>query len=373
MKGPFGACADNVCNMKIIVDVMGGDHAPDETVKGVCLAAQELDDSVSYLLVGDQNEINRVAEENELDMSRFEIVHTEAVIQMDDDPLCVVRSKLDSSMAVGLKLLAMGEGDAFVSTGNTGALFTGATLLVRKIKGVQRAGIGSIVPLGNPLLLLDSGANVTVTEENLEQFAVMGSTYMRCVYEIEQPRVGLLNNGTEACKGTVLQQTAYELLSNREDIYFIGNVEGSQAPMDACDVLVTDGFTGNIFLKTAEGMGKLLLGQMKEVLTENAITKLAALAMKRQLYGMKKQFDPSEHGGAPILGIAKPVVKAHGSSNAKAFKNAIRQAIDYANSNAISELSASMKAFAAQKKAAREQEKRESVSATVGATQENNG
>ena len=254
-----------------------------------------------------------------------------------------------------------------MSTGNTGALFTGATLLVRKIKGVQRAGIGSIVPLGNPLLLMDSGANVTVTEENLEQFAVMGSTYMRCVYEIEQPRVGLLNNGTEACKGTVLQQAAHELLAQREDINFIGNVEGSQAPLDACDVLVTDGFTGNIFLKTAEGMGKLLLGKLKGVLSASAGTKLAALVMKKQLYGMKKQFDPSEHGGAPILGISKPVVKAHGSSDAKAFKNAIRQAIEYANSNAIRELTASMNLFAEQKKAARAKEKTEEAREAVGA------
>ncbi len=337
--------------MKIIVDVMGGDNAPEETVKGVAMAAQEL--NATFILVGNRTEIERVAAENGLDIRRMDIVHTETVITMEDNPVCVVRGKEDSSMSVGLKMLAEGKGDAFVSTGNTGALFTGATLIVRKVKGIQRAGIGTVLPCQNPVLLLDTGANVTVTEENLDQFGVMGAAYMRKVYGIESPRVGLLNNGAEECKGTELQQAAYKKLRDNPDVNFVGNIEGSVLPFDVCDVLVTDGFTGNILLKTMEGVGKMILKKMKEVFYSTPITKVAALTMKPQLKGMKKDLDPSEHGGAPILGISKPVIKAHGSSDAKAFKNAIRQAIEYADSGAVFEIADAAQAYAARKKAAK--------------------
>ena len=202
--------------MRIIVDVMGGDKAPAETVKGVIQASQEF--NASFILVGNREDIERIAEENDFDIRRMDIVHTETVITMEDDPLCVVRGKQDSSMSVGLRMLAEGQGDAFVSTGNTGALFTGATLIVRKVKGVQRAGIGTILPLQNPVLLLDTGANVTVTDENLEQFGVIGSTYMSKMYGLESPRVGLLNNGAEESKGTELQRSAYQRLKNNTDI-----------------------------------------------------------------------------------------------------------------------------------------------------------
>ena len=341
--------------MRIIVDVMGGDKAPDETVKGVCLAAREY--NATYILVGDRAQIERVAEENALDIRRFDVVHTGDVITMEDDPLCVVRGKNDSSMARGLRMLADGEGDAFVSTGNTGALFTGATLIVRKIKGVTRAGIGSVLPFATPTLLLDTGANVTVTEENLQQFGSMGSAYMRKIYGIAEPRVGLLNNGSEECKGTELQRNAYRLLANDPEINFVGNVEGNTAVFGGCDVLVADGFTGNVFLKGIEGIGKMMLLKLKDVLYSNTATKLAALTMKKQLMAMKKELDPKEHGGAPILGISKPVIKAHGSSDAVAFKNAIRQAIAYADSGVIYDLAASAQAFAAKKKEEHEKEK----------------
>ena len=343
--------------MKIIVDVMGGDHAPEETVKGAIQAVKEW--NMSLVLVGNRNDIERIAAVEKFDLSRVEIVHTEAVITMEDDPLCVVRAKKDSSMAVGLQMLADGKGDAFVSTGNTGALFSGATLLVRKVKGIQRAGIGTILPGQNPILLLDTGANVTVTDENLEQFGILGSAYMRKLYGIERPRVGLLNNGSEACKGTPLQQAAYQRLSANPDIHFVGNVEGSTMPFDVCDVLVADGFTGNILLKSMEGVGKLILGKLKNALYANLFTKLAALTLKRRLSHMKKELDSSETGGAPIIGISKPVVKAHGSSNAKAFKNAIRQAAEYAKSGATEEIAKAAEAFAARKKA----EKLQAVSA----------
>ena len=232
--------------------------------------------------------------------------------------------------------------------------FTGATLIVRKIKGILRAGIGTVIPLENPTLLLDTGANVTVTEENLEQFAEMGSAYMQKMYRLERPRVGLLNNGTESCKGTELQQAAYRRLEANPNIQFVGNVEGSAVPFGVCDVIVADGFTGNIFLKTVEGISKALMKRLKGVLYSSPATKLAALTMKKQFTEMKKELDPNEHGGAPILGISKPVVKAHGSSDAKAFKNAIRQAISYADSDVIYDLALSAQRFSEMRRAEHE-------------------
>ena len=339
--------------MRIIVDVMGGDNAPLEMVKGVCAAAAEY--SASYILVGDRPQIEQIAEENNLDLRRFEIVHTDSVITMEDDPLSVMRSKSDSSMSMGLRLLSEGRGDAFVSTGNTGALFTGATLIVRKIKGIQRAALATVLPMESPVLLLDCGANVVVTEEYLEQFAVMGSTYMRRIYGIESPRVGLLNNGTEASKGTELQRAAYARLSKCARINFVGNVEGSGLVQGTCDVLVADGFTGNVVLKTVEGMGKLMMHAVKDVFYANKLTMVSGLMVKKQLSAMKKTYDATEHGGAPLLGISKPVIKAHGSSNAKAFKNAIRQAISYCDTRITYDIAEAAAEFTEQKKREKEQ------------------
>ncbi len=337
--------------MKIIVDVMGGDHAPQETVKGLIMAAKEYD--ASFVAVGNREDIERIAKEEQYDMHNIEIVHTEVVMTMEDDPLSVTRAKKESSMSVGLRLLADGQGDAMVSTGNTGALFTGGTLIVRKLKGIQRAGIGTVMPLQTPVLLLDTGANTVVSEENLEQFAVLGSAYMKMMFGMEKPRVGLLNNGAEEHKGTPLQQAAYQLLSKNKEINFVGNIEGSVLPFDRCDVIVTDGFTGNILLKSVEGVGKLMLKKLKGVFYSTALTKIAALMIKKPIYSLKKDLDPSEHGGAPILGLSKPVIKAHGSSDAKAFKNAIRQAISFASSGAIEELAMAAESYAAKKKAER--------------------
>ena len=316
--------------MKIIVDVMGGDNAPAELVKGACKAYQET--GVDLLLVGDKDQIERVAAEDKLDISHFEILDAKETVEMTDDPLMVVRKKTESSMVKGLKALSDGQGDAFVSTGNTGALFTCAALTVRRIKGVKRAGIGTVLPLQNPVLLLDSGANVTLEPEALESFAVMGSIYMKSIFGIENPRVGLLNNGSEECKGTELQIAAHKLLSANENINFVGNIEGNSLMCDICDVIVTDGFTGNILLKTIEGLGKLLLGSLKGVFMTSVKTKLSALLVKKQLGAMKKKFDSSEYGGAPFLGLRKPVIKAHGNSKAKAFASAIKQAAGFAES-----------------------------------------
>ena len=335
----------------IIVDMMGGDNAPLETVKGVGRAIKELDPEVNYILVGDQVEIERIARENEIVLDRCDIVHTETVITMEDDPISVVRGKETSSMSLGLKLLKEGRGDAFVSTGNTGALFTGANLIVRKVKGVKRPAIASLLPLQPPVLLADSGANVVVTPEYLEQFAIMGSAYMKNVMGVENPRVGLLNNGEEEHKGTELQIETYKILRANGDINFVGNVEGNRVMQDTCDVIVADGFTGNIFLKTMEGLGKMMLKTLKTTLYSKLRTRAAGLLIKNEMKGIKKTFDAGELGGAPILGIAKPVIKAHGSSNAKAFKNAIRQAIAYSENDFASQLEADLAELAAKKSA----------------------
>ena len=336
--------------MKIIVDVMSGDNAPLETIKGVELARKALADD-SFVLVGKEEEIKKIASENGIDISKMEIVNAESVIYMDDDPVCVVRAKKDSSMAVALKLLSEGYGVVCVSAGNTGALFTGASLIVRKMKGILRPAIGTVLPFDPPVILLDSGANLVVSEENLEQFACMGSTYMRKMYGIETPRVGMLNNGEEDCKGLPLQIESYKRLKNCNDINFVGNIEANRVMKNTCDVIVTDGFTGNIMLKTIEGMGKMALGVLKDIFKKNLFTYLAAAIVKKPLYAVKKNFDPAEHGGAPILGVQKPVIKAHGSSKAKAFKNAIIQAKRYASSGITEEIAKDAVEFAARRKA----------------------
>ncbi len=325
--------------MKIIADVMGSDKGCRELVKGACDALHEYE-NIELVLVGDKDEIEGALKEFEADTSKVEIVHTTDVITMCDDPLSVNRAKAGSSMSTGLRMLSEGQGDAFVSAGNTGALFTGATLITRKIKGVNRAAIAAIIPMDPPVLLLDSGANIVVTPQYLLQFAVMGAEYMKKIYGVENPRIGLLNNGAEETKGTELQLETYKLLSETKEINFVGNIEANKLSQNVCDVLVTDGFTGNILLKSIEGMGKVMLGMLTKVFKANVGTMFAYLLVKKNLRSVKKNFDSSEHGGAPLLGISKPVIKAHGSSNAKAFKNAIRQAKAYAESGMIDEIKA---------------------------------
>ena len=313
--------------MKIIIDVMSGDNAPLELLKGAIQAAEEY--KIPIAVVGNREIIETTAEENGLALSSVEIVHADTVIDMEDAPLSVIRDKSDSSMSVGLRLLEKGEGDAFVSAGNTGALLAGATLLVRRIKGIRRAAIATVLPFPKPILLMDAGANLVVTPDDLELFAYMGSYYMEKLHGIPSPRIGLVNNGTEYNKGLPLQQETHAKLKDNADLNFIGNVEGKEIPFSPCDVLLADGFTGNIILKYTEGMGKFLLSTLKGLFTKKATTKLAALAMKGELTAMKKQFDASEYGGAPLLGISRPVIKAHGSSDAKALKNAVLQAVAF--------------------------------------------
>lgn len=313
--------------MKILLDAMSGDNAPLEIIKGASMAAQAYPEH-KLVLVGDENVISDICVKHNISVEGIEILHAPSVITMEDKPLAVVREKRDSSMSVGLKQLSQGDGDAFVSAGNTGALITGATLIVKRIKGINRAAIATVLPLDNPILLIDAGANLTVTSDNICQFAFMGAKYMERIYEIDRPRVGQLNNGTEYNKGNTLQVESFQLLSE-SGLNFVGNVESKALPFNVCDVLVTDGFTGNILLKSVEGMGKFMLHTLKDVFYTNLATKVSALTMKDKIRDMKHRFDASEHGGAPLLGISRPVIKAHGSSDANAIKNAVRQAISF--------------------------------------------
>jgi len=313
--------------MKILLDAMSGDNAPLEIIKGAEMAAKAYPEH-KLVLVGDENVISDICVKHNISVEGIEILHAPTAITMEDKPLAVVREKRDSSMSIGLKQLSLGEGDAFVSAGNTGALITGATLIVKRIKGINRAAIATVLPLDNPILLIDAGANLTVTSDNICQFAFMGAKYMERIYGIDRPRVGQLNNGTEYNKGNALQVESFQLLSE-SGLNFVGNVESKALPFNVCDVLVTDGFTGNILLKSVEGMGKFMLHTLKDVFYTNLATKVSALTMKDKIRDMKHRFDASEHGGAPLLGISRPVIKAHGSSDANAIKNAVRQAISF--------------------------------------------
>ena len=337
---------------------MGGDNAPVEIIKGAAEAVGEYE--VELIFVGDQDKITQVANDISFDLTPHKIVHTDVTITMDDDPIVVLHAKKESSLCVGLRMLAAGEGDAFVSATNTGALFTAASLIVRKIPGIQRAAIGGVLPMKPPVLLLDSGANITVTEDYLDQFAVMGSAYVKSVTDIERPRVGLLNNGSEPSKGTQLQIDTYARLAANEYINFVGNVESNLIPFDVCDVLVADGFSGNVLLKTVEGMGKLMLSTFRDCFYANARTKAAALLILDKIEQVKKEFDPAEYGGAPLLGLRKPVIKAHGSSKAKAIKNAIRQAIEYAEGDVATKIAEEMKRIGDERKKAAERSVAES-------------
>ena len=313
--------------MKILLDAMGGDNAPLETVKGAALAVDELD--VEIILVGDEKKINKIIEENSLSRKNIEIVHTDKVITMEDDPISVVKSNKDSSMGVCFRKLAddkNNEINAMVSGGNTGALLAGSTLLIKRVNDIKRAAIAVVLPFEKKSLLIDAGANLDIKAEYLKQFGFMGSIYMKKIFGIETPTVGLANNGTEKTKGTVEYVEAYKLLSETKTINFVGNIEGSDMTVRGSDVLVTDGFTGNIILKLTEGFGTFMFKNLKSMFQRDVFTKVSAMMLKDSLREFKHSLDYTEYGGAPLLGIRRPVIKAHGSSNAKATKNAVRQA-----------------------------------------------
>ena len=324
--------------MKIAIDVMGGDHAPQAAVKGGILAAKAYDAEV--ILVGPEDTIRAVLRAQSTErLPNLSIVHAPDAVDIHDDPATVLRQKPQSSMAVALGLVKDGKADAIVSAGSTGALLAGATLYCKRIKGIRRGALGPVMPCtGGQVMLVDGGANTECTAEYLLQFAFLGSLYMEKIRGINKPRVGLVNNGTEDTKGDSLRKEAYQLLRAAHEagqIHFVGNVEGSDVPGGKCDVAVCDGFAGNVMLKTIEGVAKFMATEIKKVFTRNFGTKLAYLACKSGMDDFRALFNQDVIGGAPFLGIAHPVIKAHGSSNEIAIMNAVRQAIAYTESGMI--------------------------------------
>lgn len=320
--------------MRIIVDAFGGDNAPLEILKGAVAAKNEF--GCDILLCGDEEQIRACAKENDIDLSGCDIETADGFIPVEEDPRSLLKQYKNSSLGVACRALAEGRGDALVSAGSTGALVVGAIFLVKRIKGVRRPAIATIMPGDKGhFMLIDGGANIEVTPEALDTFALMGSVYMEKVMGVNDPKVGLLNIGVEPNKGTDLQKHAYPLLEQNEHIHFIGNAEARDVPACVADVVVCDGFTGNVFLKTYEGVALTLFSNVKEVMMKSAVTKVAALILKGGLKELKTKFDANAVGGAPILGVQKPVIKAHGSSKEEALKNAIRQAISFTESGAI--------------------------------------
>ena len=328
--------------MKIIVDAMGGDNAPLEIVKGALAGQKHW--GVDIVFTGDENAIREALTrcgQPEVPAG-MEIISTSQTVEMCDDPATVFRRKKDTSMGVGLTMLREGQGDALVSAGSTGALLTGATLITKRIHGIRRAAMAPVIPTTTgQAVLIDCGANAECTPEYLVQFAYLGNFYAQQVLGLAKPRVGLLNIGAEDSKGTDLQkQTLARLRQAAEEghLHFIGNIEAKEAIKGGCDVIVTDGFSGNILLKTMEGVGSFAGSALKGMFKKNLLTKLAALAVMPGLNEFKAKLDPNKVGGTAFIGIARPVIKAHGASNAEAIENAIGQAAAFARSGLIEKI-----------------------------------
>ncbi len=320
--------------MKIVVDGMGGDNAPFEIVKGVVDASAQTDHEI--ILVGDDVKLNNELAKYKYNKERVGVVHASEVITNDDAPVKAVRTKTDSSMVKGINMLKNGEVDLFISAGNTGAIMAAGLFILGRIQGIDRPAIASTYPiLGKGVsLLVDSGANAECKPNNLLEFASMGSIYMEKVLNIETPTVGLVNIGTEESKGTTVLKATYELLT-KSHLNFIGNVEARDIPKGACDVVVCDGFVGNTILKLTEGLAWNILKLLKNKFTDGIVPKMGALLLSGKLNELKSEFDYSEYGGAPILGVKGAIVKMHGSSNANAVKNTILKGIPYAETNVV--------------------------------------
>ena len=326
--------------MRIVVDALGGDNAPLEIIKGSAMAEKEY--GVHIILCGDEATIKKCIEDNDIVFNELEIVHTADVISMHDEPTSLVKAHSESSMALAFKELSEDRADAFVSAGSTGAVVVGGTLIVKRIKGVKRPALAGIIPAPKGhYMLMDMGANAECRPDMLCQFGIMASAYLEGVEGKKNPEIGLLNIGTEDTKGGELQKEAYKLMSEAP-INFVGNIESREMPKGVCDAVITDGFTGNIVLKLIEGSAATLFSLIKEVFYKSLPNKLAALVVKKDLSRVKKLMDSTEVGGAPLLGVRKTVVKAHGSSNAKAIKNAIGQAIKFTETGVIEKISASL-------------------------------
>ena len=328
--------------MKIILDAMGGDNAPDATIKGTVKAINKV--KADVILVGQEEVIRSkfkefYGKEVEEISNRIKIVNATETIEMEDIPTQAIKHKKDSSMVVGFNMLKQDEGDVFISAGNSGALLTGATLLVGRIKGIDRPALAGILPAyKSQLLLIDSGSNTNCKPINLLQFAQMATIYLRNTFRIEKPAIGLLNIGTEETKGNELVKESYKLLKEKSEelnINFIGNVEGRDAFSGKVDAIVSDGFTGNVLLKTAEGIGKLVKKNLKDSFTKSIFTKLSYLVAKSSISNLSKSMDYKTYGGALFLGVKKPVVKAHGSSDERLFEYTIIQAEKFVENKAV--------------------------------------
>ena len=337
--------------MKIILDAMGGDNAPQATVMGAVEANKLYGAQIT--LVGQGEKILEVLRTQGIETlpQGIEVMHADDVVDMHDDPANAVRTRKNSSMMVGLKMLSEGQGDAFISAGSTGALLSGATLIVKRVKGIRRAAMGPAIPnkAGGKTLLLDCGANAECTAEFLLQFGLVGALYAKKTLGLENPRVGLLNIGTEDTKGTPLQKEAYGLLKEAGDkgiIHFIGNVEGRDVLLGGVDVVVCDGFSGNVLLKSIEGTAMFMGSLMKhKIFKRNILSMIGYLFCKPGVDEVMKMMDYREIGGTQFLGIRKPVIKAHGSSDALAFRNAVKQAMDAAKADISEELEQGLKAL----------------------------
>ena len=331
--------------MNILLDAMGGDNAPDANIKGAVNAINQIKAEVT--LIGKEEVIRSKIKEfygKELEeiSSRLKIKNATEIIEMEDQPTVAIKHKKDSSMVVGFKMLKEGEGDVFISAGNSGALLAGATLLVGRIKGIDRPALAGILPAyKSQLLLIDAGSNTNCKPINLLQFAQMSTIYLRNTFGIDKPAIGLLNIGTEETKGNELVRESYYLLKEKSEelnINFVGNVEGRDAFSGKIDAIVTDGFTGNVFLKTTEGLGKFVKRTLSESLMHNLLTKICAIPCLPAINKFKKKMDYKSYGGALFLGVKKPVVKAHGSSDAKLFEYTLKQAEKFVENKAVEKI-----------------------------------
>jgi fatty acid/phospholipid synthesis protein plsX len=328
--------------MRIILDGMGGDNAPGEIVKGAVEASKLIEDEI--VIVGDGDKIKSQLKKYKYSDEKISVKHASEVIENDDAPVRAVRRKKDSSMVVGLNMVKSGEGDLFISAGNTGALMAGALFNLGRIQGIDRPAIASIYPIlgtKKPSLLVDAGANSECKPSNLLEFAMMGSIYMEKVLGRENPKIGLVNLGVEETKGSTLTKAAFGLLE-KSHLNFSGNIEAREVPLGGADVVVCDGFVGNVILKLTEGLAINIVNLLKKKFTENARAKMGAVLLSKKLRSLKEEFDYTEYGGAPILGVKGPVVKMHGSSNANAVKNSILKAIPFAEENVVGIISESV-------------------------------
>lgn len=328
--------------VRVALDAMGGDHAPAEIVKGAIEAVQERPE-VQVMLVGRQDKIQRELDKYTYDSERVSVVHAEEVISNDEAPVMAIRTKKNSSLVVALNLVKQGKADAFVSSGSTGAVLVGGQLLVGKIKGVERAPLAPLIPtIKGASLLIDCGANVDARASHLLQFAKMGSIYMEHVVGIQQPRVAIVNIGSEEEKGNMLVKETYPMLKNCSSINFVGSIEAGDIPYGAADVIVCEAFVGNVILKLLEGLSKALVGEIKKGMTSNLKSKIGAALAMPALKSTIKHFDSSEYGGAPLLGLNGLVVKAHGSSTSKEIKNSIIQCSLFKGQNITEKIKANI-------------------------------